>query len=129
LALRVAPATEQDREQAEELARSVREVTNEEAGLAYVGWGCAGEEPAEAARASGIRLGVAKHPQAKKDSVLLSRRWVVERSFARTARFRRLVKDYERLPATAAGPHLVAFFVFLRLPPRLAVLGSSPYGL
>src|SRR2546428_13720910 len=39
----------------------------------------------------------------------LSRRWVVERSFAWTTRFRRLVRDYERLPATLAGLHLVVF--------------------
>ena len=39
----------------------------------------------------------------------LPRRWVVGRSFAWTARFRRLVRDYERLPATLAGLYLVAF--------------------
>jgi len=40
--------------------------------------------------------------------VLLPRRWVVERSFAWMSRFRRLVRDYERLPETLAGLHLVA---------------------
>jgi transposase len=34
---------------------------------------------------------------------------VVERTFAWDARFRRLAKDYERLPGTAAGLHFVAF--------------------
>ena len=41
--------------------------------------------------------------------VLLPWRWVVERSFAWATRFRRLAKDYERLPETVAGPHFVAF--------------------
>ncbi len=34
---------------------------------------------------------------------LLPRRWVVERSFVWRARFRRLARDYERLPQTVAG--------------------------
>jgi transposase len=33
----------------------------------------------------------------------------VERSFAWTVRFRRLARDYERLPQTVAGLHFVAF--------------------
>ena len=33
----------------------------------------------------------------KRGFVLLPRRWVVERSFAWMTRFRRLVRDYERL--------------------------------
>jgi len=33
----------------------------------------------------------------------------VERSFGWLSRFRRLAKDYERLPETVAGLHLVAF--------------------
>lgn len=55
------------------------------------------------------QLAVVKLPQAKRGFVLLPRRWVVERSFAWVARFRRLARDYERLPATVAGLHLVAF--------------------
>jgi transposase len=45
--------------------------------------------------------------------VLLPRRWVVERSFAWMGRFRRLARDYERLSATLAGWHWVAFLVLL----------------
>ena len=109
LALRVTPAAEQDRAQVEELARSVQEATDESVELAYVDQGYTGEESAEAAKASGIRLEVVKHPSAKKGFVLLPRRWVVERSFAWAARFRRLARDYERLPQTVAGLHFVAF--------------------
>jgi len=52
---------------------------------------------------------VVKLPEAKKGFVLLPKRWVVERSFAWTARFRRLARDYERLPETLAGLHFLAF--------------------
>lgn len=40
--------------------------------------------------------------------MLPPRRWVVERSFDWATRFRTLVKDYERLPETLAGLHVVA---------------------
>jgi len=52
---------------------------------------------------------VVRLPGAKKGFVLLPRRWVVERSFAWKSRFRRLVRDYERLPETVAGLHFVVF--------------------
>ena len=57
---------------------------------------------------------VVKLEEAKRGFVLLPKRWVVERSFAWAARFRRLAKDYERLPQTLAGLHWVAF-IFLML--------------
>lgn len=41
--------------------------------------------------------------------MLLPSRWIVERDFAWASRFRRLVRDYERLPQTVAGLHFVAF--------------------
>jgi len=50
-----------------------------------------------------------KHHQAERGFVLLWLRWFVERSFAWATRFRRLVKDYERLPTTVAGLHFLAF--------------------
>jgi hypothetical protein len=37
----------------------------------------------------------------------------VERSFAWAARFRRLARDYERLPQTVAGLHFVAFVTLM----------------
>ena len=64
-----------------------------------------------------------KRPDAKKGFVLLPRRWVVERSFAWTTRFRRLVRDYERYATTLAGWHLIAF-VCLMLK-RAALLAIS----
>jgi transposase len=109
LALHITPANEQDRVQVEALAAAVQQATGESVELAYVDQGYTGEQPAEKAEAHGIQLEVVKHPEAKKGFVLLPRRWVVERDFAWASGFRRLVKDYERLPETVAGLHFVAF--------------------
>ena len=65
---------------------------------------------AEAAQdAHDIALEVVKLPAACQGFVLLPRRWVVERTFAWAARFRRLARDFERLPTTLAGLHYLAF--------------------
>ena len=125
LALHVTAADEQDRAQVEELAKAVQEATGESVELAYVDQGYTGEEPAEAAEEHGISLEVVKQPEAKRGFVLLPRRWVVERDFAWASRFRRLVKDYERLPTTVAGLHFVAF-ACLFLHRAIALLGLSP---
>jgi len=77
--------------------------------LAYVDQGYTGEAAEDAAAKYGIHLQVVKHTQAKRGFVLLPRRWVVERSFAWAARFRRLARDYERLSQTLAGFHYLAF--------------------
>jgi transposase len=121
LALAVTPADVDERTQVAALARAVQEVTGRTVELAWVDQGSTGEEPAAAAAAHGIRLAVGKPPEAKRGFVLLPRRWVVERSFAWAARFRRLARDYERLPETLAGLHFLAFAcLFLhRVIPRL----------
>jgi transposase len=75
--------------------------------------GYTGEAPATAAPAHGVQLEVVKLPEAKRGFMLLPRRWVVERSFAWMARFRRLARDYERLPTTLAGLHFIAFACLL----------------
>ena len=56
---------------------------------------------------------VVKLPMAKCGFIPLPRRWVVERSFAWMARFRRLVRDYKRLPETLAGLQFVAFVMLM----------------
>ena len=113
LAVTVTPASEQERAQVGELAAQVQAATGQSVELAYVDQGYTGEEPAAQAAAHGIRLEVVKLPSAKRGFVLLPRRWVVERSFAWLARFRRLSRDYERLPATLAGLHWLAFACLL----------------
>lgn len=109
LTLSVSPANEDDREQVGKLAEEIQQVSGENVELAYVDQGYTGEKASDAAKEHGIRLEVVKHEEAKRGFVLLPRRWVVERDFAWASRFRRLVKDYERLPETLAGLHFVAF--------------------
>lgn len=112
LATVITPANEQERAQVAELAALVQQVTGQTVELAWVDQGYTGDEAAEAAAASGIRLEVVRLPEAqgpKRGFVLLPRRWVVERSFAWLARFRRLARDYERLPETVAGLTFLAF--------------------
>jgi transposase len=109
LALRVTPADEQDRAQVGELASQVQLITGEHVELAYVDQGYTGQAAEEAAAEHGIRLEVVKHTEAKRGFVLLPRRWVVERSFAWAARFRRLARDYERLATTLGTFHFLAF--------------------
>src|SRR5215471_5856745 len=123
LALLVTPANEQERAQVAELATAVQAVTGDHVELAYVDQGYTGDEPAAAAAAHGIQLAVVKLPAAKRGFVLLPRRWVVERDFAWLSRFRRLARDYERLPEVLAGLHLIAFVILMVQ--RLVALNSS----
>lgn len=123
LALVVTPADAQEREQVAELAAAVQEATGQAVALAWVDQGYTGAQPAADAGAHGIELAVVQHTEAKKGFVLLPRRWVVERSFAWFARFRRLARDYERTAETLAGWHWVAA-VMLMLH-RLALLADS----
>jgi transposase len=109
LALHVTPANVPDRAHVAELTKQVQAVTDNQSELAFVDQGYTGERPAAAAQENGMRLEVVKRPQAPKGFILRPRRWVVERFFAWTARFRRLARDYERVPETLAGLHFVAF--------------------
>ena len=109
LALHVTAADEQDRAQVAQLAQAVQQITGDTVELAYVDQGYTGENAKQAAQAHGIQLEVVKHTEAKRGFILLPRRWVVERSFAWAARFRRLARDYERLAQTLAGFHYLAF--------------------
>jgi transposase len=93
LALLVTPAHEQDRDQVAAEAAQVQAVTGQSVEVAFVDHGYTGDQPLEAAAEQGIRLEVVKLPKAKRGFVLLPRRWVVERSFAWTVRFRRLARD------------------------------------
>ena len=95
LAVKVTAANEQDRAQVKDLTQAVQATTGENVQIAFVDQGYTGEEPAQQAAQQGMKLEVIKHHEAKRGFVLLPRRWVVERSFAWAARFRRLAKDYE----------------------------------
>ncbi len=121
LALHVTPANEQERAQVQILAEKVQEVTGNSVEIAYVDQGYTGENAEQAAKQAGIELMVVKLPEAKKGFVLLPRRWVVERSFAWAAHFRRLARDFERTPETLAGLHFLAFLM-LMLPKFVATI-------
>jgi transposase len=111
LALHVTPANEQERDEVEQLAHAVQAATGESVTLAYVDQGYTGRDTAEDAHMHGITLEVVTLSTVKKGFVLLPRRWVVERSFAWIARFRRLARDYERVAQTLAGLHFLAVVV------------------
>lgn len=113
LALLVTPANEQERAQVAELTAAVQEATGDTVKIVFVDQGYTGEQPAADAAAHGIRLEVVKLPTAKRGFVLLPRRWVVERSFGWMSRFRRLVRDYERLADTLVGMHFIAFAILM----------------
>lgn len=113
LALLVTPANEQERAQVAELAEKVQQATGETIEVAFVDQDYTGHQPTQDAQAQGIRLEGVKLPTAKHGFVLLPRRWVVERSFGWMARFRRLARDYERLPETLAGVHFLAFAMLM----------------
>jgi transposase len=113
LAAKVTPANEQERAQVDELAAKIQETTGDSVEVAFVDQGYTGDRPAKDAETHGIRLEVVKLPTVKRGFVLLPRRWVVERSFAWMARFRRLARDYERLAETLVGLHFVAFAILM----------------
>jgi transposase len=124
LALVVTPANEDERTQVAALTAEVQAVTGQTVEVAFVDQGYTGDEPAAAAAQHGIRLAVVKLPEAKRGFVLLPKRWIIERSFAWTARFRRLARDYERLPSMLTGLHFLAFACLMLH--QLIHLYSSP---
>ena len=113
LALQVTPANEQERAQVKALAEEVQQVTGDSVQVAFVDQGYTGEQPEQDAQAAGMLLIVVKLPKAKKGFVLLPKRWVVERSFAWTAHFRRLARDFERTPEVLRGIHFIAFAILM----------------
>jgi transposase len=113
LALYVTAADEQDRAQVGQLAQAVQEATGQTVEVAFVDQGYPGAAAEQAAADQHIRLEVVKLPDAKRGFGLLPRRWVVERSFGWAARFRRLARDYERLPETLKGLHFLAFAILM----------------
>ena len=109
LALKITPANEQERAQVGDLVKEIQETTGDKVEVAFVDQGYTGGQPAAQAARHAVRLEVVKLQKAKCGFVLLPRRWVVERSFGWAARFRRLARDYERLPTSLAGLHWLAF--------------------
>jgi transposase len=113
LAALCTPANAQDRDQVAALTDAVQEATGYSVEVAFVDQAYTGEDAADAADLAGIRLEVVKLPEAKRGFILLPRGWVVERSFAWVARFKRLARDYERLPQTLVAMHFVVFSILM----------------
>jgi transposase len=113
LALKVTPANAQERDQVGQLAAQVKKATGDKVKILYADQGYTGQAPKEEAAQVGMELVVVKLAEARRGFVLLPKRWVVERSFAWAARFRRLARDYERLPGTFAGLHWLAFLTLM----------------
>ena len=68
--------------------------------LVYADGGYQGRLVALAKSAWGIALEIIHKPANQQGFAVLPRRWVVERTFSWLPRWRRLVRDYERLPAS-----------------------------
>jgi transposase len=113
LALTVTSADEQERSQVGPLCEAVQIATGQSVEIAWADQGYTGERAREAAQAAGIELRIVKLAEAKKGFVLLPKRWVVERSFGWLSRFRRLSRDFERLPQVLAGLHFVVFAMLM----------------
>ncbi|PJK10611.1 IS5/IS1182 family transposase [Lysobacteraceae bacterium NML95-0200] len=112
LALHVTPANTQERD-VDALCQAVQQATGKRVRKAWADQGYTGQKARDAAAQNGIALEVVKLREAKKGFVLLPRRWVVERSFGWLARFRRLSRDYERLPDVLGGLHFVVFAILM----------------
>jgi transposase len=121
LAVHVTPANEQERAQVAQLCQAVQQATGQSVKLAWADQGYTGQDARQQASEHNIDLQIVKLSEAKKGFVLLPRRWVVERSFGWLARFRRLSRDYERLPDVLAGLHFLVFAI-LMLPKALPFL-------
>jgi transposase len=124
IALTVTPASEQERAQVDALCEQVQKATGHSVKLAWADQGYTGEQAKSDAAQNGVELQVVKLPEAKRGFVLLPKRWVVERSFAWLARFRRLSSDFERMPEVLAGLHFVVF-AMLMLPKAALLLASG----
>ena len=125
LALHTTPAKEQDRARVKTLTAQVRMAPGQTVRVVFVDQGSTCAPLTQDAAQVGIPLEVVKLPAAKQGFVLLPRRWMVERSFGWTARFRRLARAYERLPTTFAGLHFLTFAI-LMLTRVVELVSQSP---
>jgi transposase len=126
LTLHVTPANEQERAQVGLLAQQVQDITGDSVDIAFVDEGYTGQQANSDAAQHGIHLQVVKLPGAKRGFVLLPRRSFIERSFSWMARFRRLARDYERVPQTLVALHYLAFAILMLARFGLLVLQTKP---
>lgn len=89
------------------------QVTGHTVELAWANQGYTGGRARQAVQDHGTDLQSVKRPEAKKGFVLLPNRWVVNLNFGWSAMFRRISRDYERLPQVLSGLHFVVFAVLM----------------
>ena len=125
ITLLVTPANEQDRAQVYDLCAQAREVTGGAVNVVLADAGYTGEQAQTDASLNDVELVVIKRPTGAQGFILLPKRWIVERTFAWTARFRRLARDLERLESSVLGFHWLALSVLLanKLHPILGLVG------
>ena len=99
LAVVVTTASLQDRDGAFRITAALREAFSTIT-LVWADAGYPGRFVRDARKIWDLAVAIVKRPDQTKGFVLLHRRWVAERSFAWLTKFRRLVRDYETLPAT-----------------------------
>jgi len=95
----VSAASVQDRDGARGILKRLHS-TLSSVGHIFADGGYRGRLVAIAKSAWGIVVEVVKKPAHQVGFAVLPRRWVVERTFSWLMRWRRLARDYERLPET-----------------------------
>ena len=98
LAVVVTTASLQDRDGAVRITAALRDAFSTIT-LVWADAGYTGRFVREARKIWDLAVAAIKRPDQAKGIVLRHRRWVVERCFAWLTKFRRLVRDYETLPA------------------------------
>lgn len=99
LVVLVTPASVQDRDGGADIVKLAHKLVPSLRHI-FADGGYAGRLVAKAKRYWKINVEVVKKPADQRGFAVLPRRWVVERTFAWLMRWRRLVRDYERLPET-----------------------------
>jgi hypothetical protein len=105
LTLFVISAKIHGRAQVTELAQRMQEQTGQVVKIALVDQDDSDDTPQKAA----IQLIMFKRPDSKYGFVLLSSRWVIERSFAWIGKFRALLIRFDRRDIHCLGAHYIAF--------------------
>jgi transposase len=113
LSLVVSAGNLDDRKPVYELCEQVQALTGDRVITMFADKGYTGEAVQDDANDNIIRLVVMKKPETVKGFVLLPMRWVVERAFGWMTWFRRLARDFERLPEVFGGLHFVAFGILM----------------
>lgn len=98
LTLLVTAGDAQDRDQVYDLCREVQALTGGNIDVVIADQGYTGDQAQTDAALNDLELVIVKRPSGAQGFVMLPERWVIERTFAWTARFRRLARDLERLP-------------------------------